>query len=136
MSESTDVLVVGGGLQGCAAAWALTGRGATGVTIVERATVGSGGTGKSSGVVRCHYGVASLAAMATRALDVFENAVDLLGDDIGFHQTSYIVGVDPENVEALHASVAGQRAVGVRTEDIDPTEVQKLWPVADLCCRA
>ena len=107
-------------------------RGATDVIIVERDTVGSGGTGKSSGVVRCHYGVPSLAAMATRALDVFENAVEILGDDIGFHQTGYVVGVGPENVDAMHASLAGQRAVGVRTEDIDAAEVQKLWPVADL----
>lgn len=131
-ARTTDVLVIGGGLEGCAAAWALTGRGATDVTIVERDTVGSGGTGKSSGVVRCHYGVSSLAAMATRALEVFENAVDVFGSDIGFHQSGYVVGVGPENVDALHASLAAQRAVGVRTEDIDPTEVQKLWPVADL----
>ena len=131
-ASATDVLVIGGGLEGCATAWALTQRGATDVTIVERDTVGSGGTGKSSGVVRCHYGVPSLAAMATQALDVFENAVEILGDDIGFHQTGYVVGVGPENVDAMHASLAGQRAVGVRTEDIDKSEVQKLWPVADL----
>ena len=127
-----DVVIVGGGLEGCAAAWALARRGITDVTVVERDTVGSGGTGKSSGVVRCHYGVSSLAAMATRALEVFENAADVLGTDIGFHQIGYVVGVGPENVDALHASVADQRAVGVRTEDIDAAEVQKLWPVADL----
>jgi sarcosine oxidase, subunit beta len=132
MSDTTDVLVIGGGLEGCAAAWALAERGTTDVTVVERDTVGSGGTGKSSGVVRCHYGVSSLAAMATRALEVFENAVDVLGADVGFHQTGYVVGVGPENLDALHASLADQRAVGVRTEDIDRTEVQKLWPHADL----
>lgn len=129
---SAEVVVVGGGLEGCAAAWALTQRGITDVTIVERDTVGSGGTGKSSGVVRCHYGVSSLAAMATRSLETFENAADVLGADIGFHQTGYVVGVGPENVEALHASMADQRAVGVRTEDVDHTEVRKMWPVADL----
>lgn len=127
-----EVVIVGGGLEGCATAWALTQRGVTDVVIVERDTVGSGGTGKSSGVVRCHYGVSSLAAMATQALEVFENAAEILGRDVGFHQTGYVVGVGPENVAALHASMADQRAVGVRTEDIDKTEVQKLWPVADL----
>jgi sarcosine oxidase, subunit beta len=127
-----EVVVVGGGLEGCAAAWALTQRGVTDVVIVERATVGSGGTGKSSGVVRCHYGVSSLAAMATRALDVLENAEDVLGVDVGFHRTGYVVGVGEQNVDALHASMADQRAVGVRTEDIDVSEVAKLWPVADL----
>lgn len=135
MSETVstaDVVIVGGGLEGCSAAWALTQRGITDVTILERATVGSGGTGKSSGVVRCHYGVTSLAAMATRSLDLFENADDILGEDVGFHQTGYVVGVGPQNVEAIRASMNAQRAVGVRTEDISADEVAKLWPVADL----
>jgi sarcosine oxidase, subunit beta len=129
---SAEVVVIGGGLEGCATAWALTRRGVTDVVIVERDTVGSGGTGKSSGVVRCHYGVSSLAAMATRSLETFEHAQDVLGADVGFHQTGYVVGVAEGNVEALHASMADQRAVGVRTEDIDHSEVRKLWPVADL----
>ena len=132
-NESTaDVVVVGGGLEGVAAAWALTQQGVTDVVIVERDTVGSGGTGKSSGVVRCHYGVSSLAAMATRSLDILENATDVLGEASGFHRTGYVVGVGEEDVDALHASMADQRAVGVDTEDIDRTEVAKLWPVADL----
>jgi sarcosine oxidase, subunit beta len=131
-TRQTDVVIVGGGLEGCAAAWALARRGVTDVVMVERDTVGSGGTGKSSGVVRCHYGVSSLAAMATRSLELFENAAEILGEDIGFHQTGYVVGVGEPNVAAMRASMADQRAVGVRTEEIDHAEVQKLWPVADL----
>ena len=132
MSSTADVVVIGGGIEGCSAARSLTGRGVTDVVIVERDTVGAGGTGKSSGVVRCHYGVSSLAAMATRSLDVLENAADVLDADIGFHQTGYVVGVGEQNVDALAASLADQRAVGVKTEDIDASEVRKLWPVADL----
>ena len=45
------------GLDGAAAAWALSQRGVTDVLVAERNTVGSGMTGKSSGIVRCHYGV-------------------------------------------------------------------------------
>jgi sarcosine oxidase subunit beta len=127
-----DVVVVGGGIEGCAAAWALADRGVTDVVVVERDTVGSGGTGKSSGVVRCHYGVSSLAAMANAALPVFENAAEILGADIGFHQTGYVVGVGDQNAAALRASLAAQRAIGVHTEEIDHAEVRKLWPVADL----
>lgn len=130
--RTADVVVVGGGLEGCATAWALAGRGVTDVVVCERDTVGSGGTGKSSGVVRCHYGVSSLAAMANAALEVFENAEEVLGTDVGFHQTGYVVGVGERNVEALRASLAAQRAVGVQTEEVDRAEVQELWPAADL----
>jgi glycine/D-amino acid oxidase-like deaminating enzyme len=131
-TDTADVVIVGGGLEGCAAAWSLAQRGITDVVICERDTVGAGGTGKSSGVVRCHYGVSSLAAMANKGLELFENAEQLLGVDIGFHRTGYVVGVGPANVDALKASMAGQRAVGVRTEGIDRSEVAKLWPTADL----
>lgn len=129
---TADVVIVGGGIEGAAAAWALSQRGVTNVVVAERNTVGSGMTGKSSGIVRCHYGVSSLAAMATVGLEVFEKAEEIFGDDIGFRQTGYVVGVSEADVEPLRKSLAAQRAVGVQTEEIDATEVARLWPHADL----
>lgn len=120
--------MVGAGVEGCATAWRLAERGVTDVTVLERHTVGSAGTAKSSGVVRCHYGVRSLAAMALRGLEVFENATDLFGDDLGFHRTGYIVGVGPADVETLRANLGTQRGVGVTVEEIGPDDVAALWP--------
>lgn len=131
-SETADVVIVGGGIEGAAAAWALAQRGVTDVLVAERNTVGSGMTGKSSGIVRCHYGVSSLAAMATVGLEVFETAEETFGHDIGFRQTGYVVGVGEPNVDSLRKSLAAQRAVGVQTEEIDAAEVARLWPFADL----
>ena len=116
---TADVVIVGGGLEGTAAAWALSQRGITDVVVAERNTVASGMTGKSSGIVRCHYGVSSLAAMATVGLEVFEKAEEIFGHDIGFRQTGYVVGVGEPNVESLRKSLAAQRAVGVQTEEIE-----------------
>jgi glycine/D-amino acid oxidase-like deaminating enzyme len=128
MTETADVIIVGGGLEGTAAAWRLAQRDVTDVVVLERATVGAGGTGKSSGVVRCHYGVSSLARMASTSLETFENAVDLFGTDIGFRQTGYIVGVGEVNAASLRASLVAQRGVGVDTSEIDRSEVASLWP--------
>jgi sarcosine oxidase subunit beta len=129
---TADVVIVGGGIEGAAAAWALSQRGITDVVVVERNTVASGMTGKSSGIVRCHYGVTSLAAMATVGLEVFEKADEIFGTDIGFRQTGYVVGVGEPNIESLRKSLAAQRAVGVQTEEIDRSEVARMWPFADL----
>jgi len=129
---SADVVIVGGGIEGAAAAWALSQRGITNVVVAERNTVGTGMTGKSSGIVRCHYGVSSLAAMAAVGLEVFEKAKEIFGTDIGFRQTGYVVGVGAEDTDALRSSLAAQRAVGVQTEEMDPAEVARLWPYADL----
>jgi sarcosine oxidase, subunit beta len=130
--STADVVIVGGGIEGAAAAWALSQRGVTNVVVAERNTVGSGMTGKSSGIVRCHYGVSSLAAMATVGLEVFEKAEEIFGSDIGFRQTGYIVGVGQGDADSLRKSLAAQRAVGVQTEEIDAAEVGRLWPHADL----
>jgi glycine/D-amino acid oxidase-like deaminating enzyme len=130
--SASDVVIIGGGLEGTAAAWRLAERGVTSVTVLERATIGSGGTGKSSGVVRCHYGVSSLARMAAVALDTFENAADVLGTEIGFRQTGYVVGVGEPNAASFRASLGSQRRVGVDTREITSDEVKALWPDAYL----
>ena len=135
MSETADVVIVGGGLEGAATAWALAQSGITNIVVVERHTVGSGMTGKSSGIVRCHYGVSSLAAMAAVGLETFENPQAFFGKDvhdIGFRQTGYVVGVGEPDVENMRKSLAAQRAVGVQTEEIGVDEVARMWPWADL----
>jgi sarcosine oxidase, subunit beta len=132
MGNAVDVVVIGGGLVGLSAAWALASRGAGSVLVLERDTLGSGGTGKSSGVVRCHYGVSSLAAMAARSLPVFEQAEEIFGMDIGFRQVGYVVGVGEPNVGAMRASLAAQREVGVDTREIGVDEVAAMWPAAEL----
>lgn len=99
---ATKAVVIGGGLIGLSVARALTARGLTDVVVLERHQLASGGTGKSSGIVRTHYGVPSIAAMAWRSLPLFEQ----LGAEVGFRQTGYCVLVGPENVEALKANTA------------------------------
>jgi sarcosine oxidase subunit beta len=132
MSANAEVLIVGGGLEGLSIAWSLAERGVTDVLVVERDTLCSGMTAKSSGIVRCHYGVASLAAMAWHGVHVFANAEELLGTDIGFRRTGYIVGVGAENTAALEANVALHRELGVDVELIDHDRVAEFWPGARL----
>ena len=131
-AASAEVVVVGGGIEGLATAWALTCRGVEDVLVLERSTLASGGTGKSSGIVRCHYGVPSLAAMAWRGTQVFEQAPDLLGHEIGFEQVGYVVGVGPENLASFSASIAAQQALGIDTRTVTHDDVAGLWPMASL----
>ena len=130
--ESASVVVVGGGLEGLAIAWSLADRGVTDVVVLERHTLCSGGTAKSSSIVRCHYGVPSLAAMAWRSLEVFANAEDVLGTDVGYRPVGYAVGVGPENVDALRANLAMQRSLGIEVDEITPAELGTLWPTMNV----
>ncbi|MBM7461487.1 NAD(P)/FAD-dependent oxidoreductase [Rhodococcus coprophilus] len=128
MTDSARVVIVGGGLEGLATAWSLAERGETDVLVLERNTLCSGMTAKSSGIVRCHYGVRSLAAMAWHGVQVFSSADEIFGTDIGFRQTGYIVGVGANNVAPLDANTEMHRELDVPVEAIDADEVTRLWP--------
>jgi sarcosine oxidase, subunit beta len=130
--DSAEVVIIGGGVTGLSTARALVELGVTDVLVLERSVVGSGGTGKSSGIVRCHYGIKSLAAMAWHALPTLANATELLGTDSGYRNIGYIVGVGTENVDALHANVAMHQSVGIDVELVDHGVAKELWPSANL----
>jgi glycine/D-amino acid oxidase-like deaminating enzyme len=132
-SEATaDVVIIGGGVNGLSTARALVELGLTDVCVLERAAIASGGTGKSSGIVRCHYGIGSLAAMAWRSLAVLADATEILGADSGYRKTGYVVGVAQQNLGALRANVAMQRGLGIDVDLIGHDAVQQMWPTADL----
>lgn len=128
MNETARYLVIGGGLEGLAIAWSLARRGETDLIVIERGPLCAGMTGKSSGVVRCHYGTESLAAMAWYGVGVFERAHELFGDDIGFRQCGYVVGVGENDIDALKANVAMQQQLGIDVEFIGHDAMAQLWP--------
>ena len=122
------VVIIGGGLTGLSAARSLTRRNVRDIVLLERAELASAGTGKSSGIIRCHYGVPSLAAMAWKSLPFFESA----GADIGFEQTGYVVAVSADNAEPLRANVACHQRLGIEAEIVGPDEVAALLPCMSL----
>jgi sarcosine oxidase subunit beta len=125
---ATKAVVVGGGLIGLSIARALTDRGLTDVLVLERHQLAGGGTGKSSGIVRAHYGVPSIAAMAWRSLPVFEE----LGDQVGFRQVGYTVIVGEENIEPLKANTAMHRNLGIDVDLIDNDRLAQMWPMMEV----
>ena len=120
-------VIIGGGLIGLSIARALTERGLSDVLVLERHSLASGGTGKSSGIFRAHYGVPSIAAMAWRSLPVFEQ----LGDEVGFRQVGYTVIVGEDNVDPLKANTAMHQGLGIDVDLIDPDRLQELWPMME-----
>ena len=117
-------IIVGGGLIGLSIARGLTEKGISDVLVLERGPLAGGGTGKSSGIMRAHYGVPSIAAMAWRSLPVFEE----LGADIGFRQVGYTVIVGDENVEPLKANTEMHQQLGIDVDLIDADRLKTLWP--------
>ena len=80
MSQSFDVVIIGGGIMGCCSALELAKRGFK-TAVVEKSTIGQGPTGKSSAIIRQHYSNELTARMALYSLNVFHNFEELIGEE-------------------------------------------------------
>ncbi|MFQ5742661.1 MAG: NAD(P)/FAD-dependent oxidoreductase [Acidobacteriota bacterium] len=131
MGTTSDVIVVGGGINGASIAFNLARRGIK-VTLVEKDHIAAGPTGRSCAIIRQHYSHQITARMALRALRIFQNFDDIVGGECEFRQTGFVLAARTEDVEALKANVALQRSVGIDTRILSPQELHELEPHASL----
>jgi glycine/D-amino acid oxidase-like deaminating enzyme len=128
-SRTADVVIIGGGVTGTSTAFHLTRRGVRDVVVVDKGTLASGGTGKSSACVRQHYSTAETCRMIRYSLEFFQHFAERVdGASCGFRHTGYLLGVDDNMRTPMEASVALQRSVGIDTRLVSPTEMRELEP--------
>ena len=130
MQASADVIIVGAGVQGASLAFHLARRGAR-VTVLERGTVGSAATGRSSGFVRMHYDLESESRLAWASFPYFTEWRDRVGaGDPGFVRTGFLHLVPEALAAHLRANVAMQQRIGIKTSVVTPAEAGRLVPGA------
>ena len=91
MTTTAEAIVIGGGVMGASILYSLSSKGIKNSILLERATVGSGSTGRSSGAIRMHYSTEVNARLAFESLKVFANFDEIVGGDVGFVETGYMV---------------------------------------------
>jgi len=128
MGSTAEAVVIGGGVMGCSILYNLAARGSTNTVLLERDLLGSGSTGRSSGVVRMHYSNEVHTRMAWQSLEVFQNFDQLIGGDCGLTQTGFMLFTGDEDLEAFRANVAMQQECGVQTSIISREEALEIAP--------
>ena len=112
--ESADVVIIGGGIMGTSLAWQLARRGAGRVTLLERAVVAAGASGKTGALLRrhprtqviwAHCGLGRVVRPAkdqlwlvARALD--DPALAHVSIDLSWDETAKYLVASPESVAA------------------------------------
>jgi sarcosine oxidase subunit beta len=127
MVETADVIVIGAGVQGASLAFHLARRGVRSL-VLERSSVASGATGRSSGLVRMHYDLAVEAHLAWESFGWFRDWSERVGGDCGFTRTGFLFLVGPKHGEALRANVDAQRALGIATSVVGAAEIRRIAP--------
>ncbi len=133
--ETFDVVVVGGGVVGTSIACHLAMLGARRVALLERGSLGGGTTAQSSCILRTHYSVREDAELAHAAIRIFARFADYLGDPeaaSGYNRCGLmIVAPAGERAEALAATLAVERSLGIDARDLSIAEARERHPLVD-----
>ncbi|HEV8675391.1 MAG TPA: FAD-binding oxidoreductase [Methylomirabilota bacterium] len=132
MADTSDVVVIGGGVNGISIAYALAARGVKRVTLCEKAALASGASGRSSALVRMHYTNEWDARLAWASFPVFRDWPSRMGTPTVFTRTGFLTIVAPPYAENLRRNVEMLRAIGVNTVALAPDDVVRLQPFMHL----
>ncbi|HKZ06998.1 MAG TPA: FAD-binding oxidoreductase [Methylomirabilota bacterium] len=126
-----DCIIIGGGITGVSTAFQLAGLGMKRVLVLEKKFVGSGGTGRSVGIIRQLYPTRETSQMVLRSLAVFERFGEAVGGASGFVRCGALIGVSPAMRATLERTLSLQREIGVRAEIVEPGDLARIEPRID-----
>ena len=136
MTNTADVVIIGGGIVASSVAYHLAERGCTNVLIVEREDrQGMGSTAKSMGGVRAQFATSINIRMSLYSIDLFSKFEEVTGHTAGYTPQGYMfVATSERHLDYLKTNMLKQRACGLSgVEMITREDIVKIVPqlVAD-----
>ncbi|KPI34634.1 L-pipecolate oxidase [Cyphellophora attinorum] len=130
MALTTSFLIVGGGTFGTAAAYELTRRGYTSVTVLDRSAPPSceAAGNDLNKAVRADYADPLYVKMATEAIDAWRDPNGLYAGL--YSRTGWILASDQDASEWIRQCSATAAGLGVENaQDISSEQIKARWPV-------
>ena len=135
MSQTADVIIVGGGIHGCSTALHLALRGYKPL-LIEKDYAGRHSSGVNAGGVRQLMRHVAEIPLSIRSMDIWEKIQDLVEDDCGFDSHGQVlVAENNDELAIMRERVDDLNLRGFTHEElIDAQELRRLVPaVAETC---
>jgi sarcosine dehydrogenase len=133
LPDGNGVVIIGGGVIGCAVAWQLTRRGRTDVTVVERRRLTEGTTWHAAGLVGQLRSSAALTGLMRASVRTYGELEQLTGYATGWRAAGSVrVAASDARLAELKRHVAVAGSVGLAAELVSAGEARDLFPLLDV----
>ena len=133
LRDRYDVVIVGGGTHGLAAAYYLTQRGVRSVAVLERGYLGGGAAGRNTTILRSNYATPEGARFYDASLRLYAGLSDELEYNLLLSQRGHLTLAHSDRQLAVMAGRAAvNRLEGIESTVIDRDEVARLVPSMSL----
>jgi len=128
VEQACDVIIVGGGIVGCAAAYYLAKRGVK-VVLLEKNEIGSEGSGLSCGVIRKVGSEAAEIPLRIASVEIWKHVSQELKWQTGFVEGGVLyIAETEEQLKKMEKWTQMAQGMGVDCRIVSPEEIKKLIP--------
>ncbi|HOE55973.1 MAG TPA: FAD-binding oxidoreductase [Bacillota bacterium] len=134
MNKTANVVIIGGGISGCAIGYELAKRGVKDIVIIEKDYICSGATGRCGAGIRAQWGTEMNCKLAKHSIEFFETANEELQYeyDVEFKQGGYLIVASTEKeVNQFKKNIALQNSLGIPSRLLTPKEAKEIVPHMD-----
>jgi len=130
MTKNADVVIIGGGIIGLAAAFNLAKRKYGKIVVLEKELfLGAGATSKCAGGIRAQFSTKINIQMSMKSEEILAHFEEETGYHALYDQVGYMfLLADERELADFTRAMELQRSLGLKVELIEPSEINKIAP--------
>lgn len=132
MKKSSEIVIVGGGIQGLSLAYHLAKRNATDVCLVEMNTLGSGSSGRSAAIIGLAFQNEACLLLTRLSLEAILRFREEMDADPGYEPIGSLLLAGDEGAPELRRRHTLLRELGVESYLVSREEITRLTPGLNL----
>ena len=133
LRSSYDVVIIGGGVHGLAAAYYLAvNHGITDVAVLDKDYIGGGGSGRSTAILRSNYLTPEGVHFYDRSMQLYQTLAADLDYNVMFSRRGHLtLAHNDSSLRTMRWRAEVNQLQGVDSEVIGPGEIKRLVPFLD-----
>ncbi|MEG1972502.1 MAG: FAD-binding oxidoreductase, partial [Oscillospiraceae bacterium] len=134
MNKTAEVVIIGGGISGCAIAYELAKAGQKNIVVIEKRFLAAGATGRCGAGIRMQWGTELNCKLSKYALERFETLNEELDYefDIELNEGGYLmIAATDHEMDQFRENVKLENELGIPARMVDVAECCKIVPHLD-----